>query len=72
LANPDFFLPKLHIALERQNDLSKVKSIDGMKQQQGGLFGSKNANHSQLNKSKISDSLFTGNRQAQFSKPSMI
>lgn len=28
-------------------------------------------NLSQLNRSKISDSLFTGNRQ-QFSKPSMI
>jgi hypothetical protein len=25
LANPEFFLPKLHIALERQQDFAKVK-----------------------------------------------
>jgi len=68
LANPDFFLPKLHIALDRQQDFAKVKGAD-FKQQ--GQFGRQNQNLSQLNKSKISDSLFTGNRQ-QLSKPSMI
>ena len=36
---------------------------------QGGMGRNMN-NISQLNKSKISDSLFTGNRQ-QFSKPSI-
>jgi hypothetical protein len=41
--------------------------------QQGGLYGKATFNNlSQINKSKISDSLFTGNRQAQFSKPSMM
>jgi hypothetical protein len=40
-----------------------------IKQQQ--LFGKQQVNLSQINKSKISDSLFTGNRQ-QVSKPSIM
>jgi hypothetical protein len=68
LANPEFFLPKLHIALERQQDFAKIK---GTEYKQQGQSGKQNMNLSQLNKSKISDSLFTGNRH-QLSKPSMI
>jgi len=47
-----------------------VKNTDY--KQQGQLFGKPGMNMSQLNRSKMSDSLFTGNRQNQFSKPSMI
>jgi len=63
-------LPKLHIALERQQDFGDIKN--GEYRQQGQLFGSKPGMLSQLNKSKISGSLFTGNRQGQFSKPSLM
>ena len=57
--------------MERQQDFGNIKSSEY--KQQGQLFGSKpGMNLSQLNRSKMSDSLFTGNRQAQFSKPSMM
>lgn len=70
LANPEFFLPKLHVALEKHHEFADLKATDY--KQQGQMFGKANLNLSQLNKSKISESLFTGNKGGQFSKPSMM